>query len=329
MEHVVLISENNEALWFGNCGDCAKIKDTPYIIMASTGMTYSVVIDVDGNVWFSGEINVKRRLSPSFLMESNGFTKFENVSNVVSVASGSHHCFLLDDAGSVFSFGFFWGFGQSTPTKIPGIPPIKNLFCFEDRAILIDFDGNCFLLGENCDNLERICFTDEGEKLPPIRLASIGRIHNILISYDGVAYVFGENNFGELGLSDGKRPFEIKGLPKIRYVKCLGTSSLLIDIHNQVWGFGYNEFEQFDLELMLEPTKLSFGIENICDIVWSHKFILFINQQAECFVCKLKSTKWLNHSAPVNIYANPIKLNCPIYGTMLKDRFKNTKNANY
>ena len=62
-------------------------------------------------------------------------------------------------------------------------------------------------------------------------------------------WVFGNNNKGQLGLSNNINrniPTKINGI-KAKYILCGYRHTLLIDMNNNVWAFGYNKFGQLGL----------------------------------------------------------------------------------
>jgi len=135
---------------------------------------------------------------------------------IVASSCGEKHCLLLDERGTVFSFGSN-NKGQlgrdSTGEISPLIKPITTL--------------------------------------PPVTQISTGKTYSMVLSSEGDVYTFGENDDGMCGTGHSggaiKTPHRIQNLPKIVFVACGGYHSVIISDIGQVYTFGYGNQGQLGL----------------------------------------------------------------------------------
>lgn len=78
---------------------------------------------------------------------------------------------------------------------------------------------------------------------------SCGQLHTMIIDLKNNLWAFGENDHGQLGLSDENIryiPTQIPGI-KVKTVSCGYGHTIIIDLNDNVWGFGHNKYGQLGL----------------------------------------------------------------------------------
>ena len=131
---------------FGELGNSNKKLETlahkidlPSAKEVATGWHHSVVLDVEGNVWFWGEQHSKF----NFKKENRTIKKptlVTELSNIEKIACGSWHSLALDNEGNVWGWGknnfAMLGTGDSTSVRKP-----KKLNGFTN---VVEIGGGCF-----------------------------------------------------------------------------------------------------------------------------------------------------------------------------------------
>ena len=277
--HTVLISLNNDVLSFGRnengqlgLGD-NDIRYTPTILpnikakAVSCGDYHTALIDLDNNILVFGN-NEWGHLGFNEDIEYIHIpTKLENVKAKSISCGGFHTMFIgLDDE--------LWGFGnnregqlglgtigvENTPRKI-GIKA-RQVACGSSHTVIIDFDDNLWGWGSTQDGqlaLENFMYvvptqilSDAGENLKA-KFVTCGSDCTMIIDLDDNVLVFGNNMYGQLGLGDMIN----RNVPTIltvndKNLKAKNISScvahtMIIDLDDNVWGFGSNSSGQLGL----------------------------------------------------------------------------------
>ncbi|MGB0429970.1 MAG: RCC1 domain-containing protein [Bacteroidia bacterium] len=130
--------------------------DLPKAKEVATGWHHSVVLDVDGNVWFWGEQHSKK----NFKKENRTIKKptlLKELSGIEKIACGSWHSLALDNKGQVWGWGknnfAMLGTGDSTavrsPIKLKGFTDVVEIGggCFQTMAVTQN--GNILTCGDN------------------------------------------------------------------------------------------------------------------------------------------------------------------------------------
>lgn len=142
---------------------------------------------------------------------------------IVSVACGLKFCLALSCLGEVFS----WGenthgqlglgdcFARPLPSKVTGIPFVKQIAASNKNAIAADIDDKVFVWG-NQQGLFGVANSKEGllivptknnqtepryigEHLGKLKSFVCGNKFNLIVTEKGELYVFGSNKYGQLG----------------------------------------------------------------------------------------------------------------------------------
>lgn len=285
-----------------------KIIGLPPIVSVTSGFGFSLFLDIEGSVWFSGEI-FERHIKTTVPI------KLGNVQNIVKISASAYQFLLLDSFGEVFILGFD-GNGilfdndddkkKEILTKIENMPKIEKIYCESFNSILIDVDGNCWGFGYNYGG--NLGFHDKKHRhvptkllntvdrsdtkfLPSIQAVGMESFHTILLGTNDDVYSCGRNNHGELGLGhlyNMDSFYQIRKVPKIKSVYCGYRHTFLIDIDNNIWSFGCNEDGQLalgHLNNVSVPTKVPFEYGTVSSIICTNDSTIIINTEGCCFSC--------------------------------------------
>ncbi|KAL0482994.1 RCC1 and BTB domain-containing protein [Acrasis kona] len=135
---------------------------------------------------------------------------------IVSMAGGFHHSIVLDDTGTVFTYG--WNYCNQLGT---------GDFVDRSKSVKIDYSG--ILSGKIITQI------------------SCGSLFSLLLSSAGEVYSFGDNQFGQLGYGDGVQNTTVAiNSTGILYGKRIASIasgfdfSIIIDYDGVAYGFGNN-----------------------------------------------------------------------------------------
>ena len=256
------------------------------------GYTYKSLKEIylyQNTVWSFG-LNSRGQLGLGDTRKRNTPKKIKNI-YAKSVSSGEKHTAIIDLNNEVWVFGNNkkgqLGLGdysdRYSPKKMKGIFA-KSISCGDNHTVLIDMNGEVWSFGTNDygqlglgDNIQRKLPT----KIPGIiaKYVSCGARYTVLIDANNEVWSFGSNFYGQLGIGNHqikKAPTQIympmspnttddsSSIMRIgmraKFVSCGEAHTVLIDMNNAVWSFGYNKFGQLgndDLSYKNIPVKIS------------------------------------------------------------------------
>jgi alpha-tubulin suppressor-like RCC1 family protein len=150
------------------------------------------------------------------------------VSQIISVSSGSGHHLALRADGTVFAWGKNdcgqLGNGntteQYTPVPVQGLSHIKAVFAGKDHSMAIRHDGSLWAWGNN--EYGKLGDGTTSARSTPVLITginavvdvSLGTIHTLALKSDKTAWAWGRNSFGRLGITPGDdqlTPAQVKG----------------------------------------------------------------------------------------------------------------------
>lgn len=301
MPHFAIINEDDDVYMFGDnlygqlgLGDCVnretptKLQNMPKISSTGTGTLFTVLLDVNGDVWICGLLGKPQEayLTPHKLMENH---------KIVGIACGLKHILLLDDEGSVFSCGSNEN-GQlgnqlkttTLPCKIDDIPKIKKIYAGQYFSFLIDVNGLCWSFGLNNGGQlgRKPSYSYYGrnlsESLPDmvhgikdIVAASCGDQQTFLIDHEGSTYYCGNNQY---------KIEKVKVTEPIFRIISRDDYTLLLDINNDVWFCSYDYINYpgrnwTRTRFIRTPIKIYSGI---VDMIKFQNSIILITENREC-----------------------------------------------
>lgn len=206
--------------------------------------------------------------------KQNISTKIDDL-NPVKISSGKDHVLVLDIVGNVWSFGSnnYHQLGFYGKTTIPTIikddlgNPIKarDIAGGFNHSLIIDIENNIWSFGDN--EYGQLGhgggFPKSGPYIIPnikAKKISAGASHSLIIDMDNNVWSFGDNSDGELGLGDDisrNTPTMIKyNIPfKVKDISAGYDHSLFIDMNDNVWSCGNNEYGQCGLGINISSTS--------------------------------------------------------------------------
>lgn len=229
---------------------------------ASAGSQHTVVIDLENNLLSFGDNST----GESGLGDIGIISVPTLIPNIKAkqVSAGSVHTMVIDIDDNVLTFGngtfIHLGLGKiqiiNTPRQIPNIKA-KEVSAGNKHTAIIDIDNNVLTFGDNLvgelglgDNRTRYIPT----KIPNIQAkhVSTGLNHTVIIDTNNNVWAFGYGSFGQLGLGQGQgnqtknAPTQIPNI-KAKQVSARYYHTVIIDIDDNVWTFGWNSYGQLGI----------------------------------------------------------------------------------
>ena len=307
--------------------------------------TYGRVIGFGSNIW--GQLGLPLGACP---LDNN-----RNLLNVKarSVSCGYGYTMIIDLENNVWAFGSNYygqlGLGDNLNRDIPiRILNMKAKFisCGYYHTMMIDLDNNVWAFGRNeCGQLGLpldTCPLDNHPnrntpiQIPNIKAKSIscGKYHTIMIDFNNNVWAFGHNRFGQLGLpldacplDDNRNRYIPTQIPnmKAKSSSCGYTHTIIIDIDNNVWAFGWNDFGQLGLGdkenrnipnqiLNIRAKSISCGEHHTMIIDMDNNVWAFGNNKSG----QLGLNDNENRNTPVQIFNMEVRsISCGGYHTMI------------
>jgi hypothetical protein len=286
-DHSLGIAEDG-SLWSWGSNECGQlgqgeriqkltqptqIPDTHSFVQISAGYQFSLALDSNEHVWSFGNGDYGRLGLGERVGNRFSPTRIESLSHIKSISAGVYSGIVLDDSGSLWSFGYNThgelGLGDNThrwsPCKIEGIPPIVQV--------------------------------------------SSGYHHNLILDSHGGVLSFGYNDYGQLGHSGTTSkniPEMIPNLVDIVQIFGAGYTSIVKNDSHQFFVFGHNCSYRAENGNILAPfeqenwrDKIIFPGGNHIVIVDEEGFLSFLGSQPS-FVLKGKHETKVNFPKECN-----------------------------
>lgn len=217
-------------------------------------------------------------------LQTNQEVPEEILGEIIDVAAGSRHTFLIQGDGTAIAAGFVES--DFSYRGHLGVGPVQD--CKGDIKKLCE--------GEN-DPLEITKVKNVDGKLedPPAfdRVyagvgipADSGEMHSVLVAKNGKVYIAGNNNKGQLCLSPDDVEYEnyfheVKGVPKVKAAAVGEEFTLLLTEDGDVYGCGSNEVGQIGqgekVDFSDKPVLIK-GLEGIDDLSTGLTFAIFLDK---------------------------------------------------
>lgn len=236
----------------------------------SSGISHSVAVDLQGEVFTSGNNNYGQ-LSAS--MHITGTTKPYKVSGIkgkmISVKAGFNHNVALSESGDIWTWGSNvnkqLGLGvssnalfQSYPQMIPASLFDKfviRISCFADTVLALTFDGTVYAWGLNSSGQAGVGSFNSTVSTPTLVQGSLagkvvvsiaaGVFHSLAVTSDGELHAWGSNSKFSLGTGYGQPSttapvLAYSGVLKFVQVAAGESHSLALTTTGQVFAWGEN-----------------------------------------------------------------------------------------
>lgn len=235
-----------------------KAGENHAVVLMSTGEVYATGSNLYGQL--AQDVNQIRRLKQ--------FTKIQNLSKVVMIATGDNHNIALKSDGTIYT----WGSNENeelglqlktnyvqTPTKVENVNDIRYIDGGSEYSLALNKQDEVFVCGENSlGELGNASKTDVQvfEKLNTIQdviQLSGGSTYTVMVKKDGTVWGTGDYAHGDTQIkskTQGEIPIQVgndeTGLTELEITLRKGESKNILD--NNVFAFNliYLEESAFD-----------------------------------------------------------------------------------
>ena len=248
-------SNENGQLGYGQ----KETRGTPLRILynikeISAGSNHALALGKDGSLYAWGNSTWGQTAQNSIRNQANPQLVIDKV--VIAVA-GSDHNLLFNQTGQIMVWGAN-SFGQLgngsnverralTPIAMPGVVTISEAVYNDSSTISASAYGT-------------------RAKEPQVIQFAAGMNHSLMLKDNGEVWVWGDNSFGQLGLSSGEVIINqpIKLMENVRSIACGDNFSMVIMQDRSLWVWGDNSSGQLGLGDKVQrnvPTKLMEGVQ--------------------------------------------------------------------
>lgn len=241
----------------------------------STGQSFSVGLDVNGNVYAWGTnrdgqlgISGASALAP---------VAVPGLSGIRAVRSGGHHTLALHGDGTVFVFGnnYYNQFGNgSQPVngngtyKVPTMSGVQAVAAGLSHSLALTSTGYVWGWGQTPVSFNSSPLRIVG--LSNVQAISAGWDHSLAVLTDGRLMAWGGNKWAQLGLGDTvstNTPTFVPGMSNVRAVSGGRYHSMALTTGGAVFTWGSNPFLQLGIGGTINtvhrtPTLIS-GLSNV------------------------------------------------------------------
>ena len=125
-------------------------------------------------------------------------------------------------------------------------------------------------LGSHGHEEEQIQYPMRISSLNNIKSVSIGLYHSFCLDYDGNVYTFGDNKFGQLGISTeaiGSTLIPHKvNLPSCKQISCGDNFTICLSEDGNLFSFGINEYGPLGIGMYNRACASPEQIESLLDV---------------------------------------------------------------
>ena len=240
------------------------------VAAVSAGTAHSLVLAASGGVYTFG-YGGHGRLGHCDKANQHTPKRIEALqTRALSVSAGDAHSLVLDERGTVHTFGYGangrLGHGNTgtylVPTPLPGLVA-RAISVGDAHSLVLARDGSVLAFGDN--TYAQLGLGDRRSRhtptritgLPAIQAVAAGGCHSLILTCGRAVYSFGSGGAGQLGHGeqDVAEPTEIEALRGVGACmvvagKGVGPSHSLVAAHDcRVLGFGYGRDERLGLGL--------------------------------------------------------------------------------
>lgn len=202
---------------------------SPFLGAVAAGRDHSVVLTASGQVWTFGS-NSSGQLGVGTGGNKALPVLVGSLSGITAIAAGAHHTLALKSDGSVWAWGYnAWGqlgsgtTTQPTPIQVPGLTSITAIAASAHFSVAVKNDGSVWAWGQN-DAAQLGLPVDALAHPTPTQVAGVtgvvaiaaggvldvnphaGKGFVLARKADGRVWSWGDNTYGQLGLSTTSAP---------------------------------------------------------------------------------------------------------------------------
>ncbi|MCE9621422.1 MAG: hypothetical protein K8R99_03640 [Actinomycetia bacterium] len=231
----------------------------------SAGGYHSLVLKSDGTMWSFG-LNSSGQLGT--LTNSGTFTPnptpAEVMTEVATVAAGSHHSLVLKTDGTLWTFGHNYdgqlgkdnihSSGTLNPTPTQVMSEVAVVAVGTLHSLVLKTDGTLWTFGqERYGKLGRDIITAANptptQVMSGVAAIAGGDDHSLVLKTDGTLWTFGSNQYGQLGRDWGipggnPNPTPTQVMSEVAAIAAGDDHSLVLKSDGTLWTFGVNSFGQ-------------------------------------------------------------------------------------
>ena len=225
--------------------------------MVATGHSYSMTIDVDGNLLTCGR-NDYGQLGDGTTTNKTIPVKIKPDTKFIQIAAGKSNSLAIDEDGNLWTWGQndYGQLGDGTtenktsPIKIKPDTKFIQISAGSDFSVTIDSEGNLWTWGHNGNG--QLGDGTQIDRLKPVQITSgtkfkqisVGGSHSLAIDEDGNLWTWGSNSDGQLGVgtqSPKLIPVQITSSTKFTQISAgCYNNSFAIDEEGNLWACGRN-----------------------------------------------------------------------------------------
>jgi alpha-tubulin suppressor-like RCC1 family protein len=265
------------------CGGAANAV-TP---MVAAGESHSVMLKSDGSVITVGS-DSDGQLGAGRLVYSSKPLRVSGLAALRKVSASINFTLALDQEGTAWAWGANdWGqLGdgtramKSTPVRVLGVDNLIDLAGGYQHAMAIKGDGTVWTWGGNyfgqLGNGKTSLAANNG---PPIMVKGIstvtsiavGMYHSVVLRQDGTIWVWGDNTYGQLGITglvNATSPVKVTSMSEVIAISAGSLHTIALRKDGTVWSWGRNQ----DMQLgdgttidSLKPVQVA-GLANVTAI---------------------------------------------------------------
>ena len=227
------------------------------------GLTHTVALDVNGDVWSWGA-NLLGQLGTGSLLPSQSQAPLKaGITDVVAIAAGDHFSLAVRSDGSVWSWGSnssgqlgtsaadSW---EATPVQVAGVENAVAVTAAASTAVALLADGTLVAWGANTSGaLGRGAFIPV-QDATPVAVAgvsgveavalggSLSQVHGLALLEDGTLVTWGSNALAALGQPTSTpanpTPAAVAGVTNVAAIAAGQNVSLAVTEAGEVYGWG-------------------------------------------------------------------------------------------
>jgi len=257
--------------------------------------------------------------------------------HIIQVSTAEDSSYFRSSLGEVFSCGANGdgelGLGDFTerllPTRIPGLPPVRQVVGGDDHVVFVNKDGTVWGAGQNEGNGDgcQLGPPEDGQDQPSpkaikgtfdTRFADVGEDFNLFLHEDGTVWSNGENDAGQLGLGMKSTSVcvnhPILDVPKAFTVAAGEDHGIIVTKESKALVFGTNSDGQLGLgktgdQIFRRPVEVP-GLKAVLGASAGSRASFFLTADGEVYATGLNEYGGLGlgHFKPVYV---PTKVPLP------------------